>query len=1497
MTDDYEGSHSGPPDKDSGTERTGRSGTPPSGKEPGGPPKGPGGTRPGTGRPRPHPTPTAPRGAFVGLKGVPHPETEHVRTLLYDGGRRLAVADGGRLAAYELTHADGGWRARPLWRAGCEGVIRHLAALEGGRLAVAVREGGHDRLTVVHEGRVAELARLPGRAESMIVAGRTVMVALAARPQAGAEILGYDWTSGHRVLSRPVQSGDLHFAVAPDASFVVATDRASGQVHGIPATRRCDGGVGLPPDDDPPPARPGPRQPEPGGHNGCGCGCRCGPRRPVPRDPGREPPDSSVPLPEPGRPDPRPPRPRPCGPGSITLPEPCGRVVSVGGRLHRIPCTPEEPECDTVVDFPVTALSRAGRFLLARGPADRRLAVLDASSFRLVTQRALPSEGTVLATAPDTELLVAFNRRSEAWEILDLGALPSTLAPLEMGGLVADVDEITFVGRSRLQIARSTQQAQGARRVLMVPILDNGQAWGDGNVDRIGLFAEQQMFEEFRAYYTEVSYRTLEMTFDFFGYTGWAPAQPVRLPRPMRSYFHPPFEPGGLRATEDLGPGSHDLFLDGSESLDLVIDPIEGAETDLSVPTFALAATEDYDAFPTLAFTGAESASLAETLGDGSTFNLSVSFPARSFALTEGNHAARLTELADYLLEALRTAEDAAGVPSGGQRIDAVECRRVRRKDLDFGSLHVNVRFSGSASGKGRLRPTGQSGLEMIGFDDVLPGAFTIPGDEADMAAYWTRALEDAQTDAGLVLDTLQIGTVTVDHTGTTLTTDFLLADEYGGQDAGIRRDGTPSGLSHLGFDDAEPLEASDTNADDALALRDSQEMLDDVMTQVLDGIGGPGAIADLEPYSSIFFAFILPPPAGLSTPAWSTSAPDVAGLRMFARDMTARYKPDPDLQLESRFIGTLLGDVSKNGTAIHEIGHSLGYKDQYFQEVFRDDLLYLEEWDIMDDSASKSHPGAYHKIAAGWIPESRVRTVPRPEPMGPVTREALLVPVEYWEGGMESAVQAAFPAGAPGVYQAMRIDLGGDGVQFGLIEARQEGIRFSKSLPAQPALLVTNCLDPEDDTRFAQNNRFRRRVHRLNPHTALTAVGDTFDLAAAPELPAKGVSVEILDEADVARPYGTVHVFHVRARVEQADYIDLTFTENVPNWQSPDIWVDYRENNEDRALPRIYPEGEPLDQGEDVRLGEDHFVVARVWNKGKGGIPAENVRVRLEMKNPGGAGDQDFALHSTVILPSVADGDWEPAIFSWTAPEDTSHICLRAVIEDWEVPVNSSGEALASGDLWVSNNQAQQNVFNFVSASGSPFDPVVFEYSVSNTGPRPERALLEPEFLPPGVRLRVVPRTRVIQPGATALFRCTVTLDEETVRAGCRNDKTFMLYAYRETAHALVRWGGCKYVIKPRTRTATTLAGMWSHDLLRLHGTVTPAPGGGEVRLRLLFEGSPVPQWTRVPMEPGGTFQLDGEFDFPAGTELRARAVFDGDQELAPSRSGEVLLANAVVG
>jgi hypothetical protein len=201
-----------------------------------------------------------------------------------------------------------------------------------------------------------------------------------------------------------------------------------------------------------------------------------------------------------------------------------------------------------------------------------------------------------------------------------------------------------------------------------------------------------------------------------------------------------------------------------------------------------------------------------------------------------------------------------------------------------------------------------------------------------------------------------------------------------------------------------------------------------------------------------------------------------------------------------------------------HETGHSLGYPDLYIMAEYRRDLLYLNDWSVMSNHGPMPHHCGAIKVHSGWIGGdkgadgklTRVVYVDTPTPTGPTATEALLEPNEYWDDGMEAAVQAAFPGVTAKVAQLVHIDLGGDGNQFDLIEARQKGVSFSQSLPTSPALLVLNVLDFEDDTRYAVDGKYRRKVQRLNTGFDLVKKGDNFDLASALALQAAGVSVTI---------------------------------------------------------------------------------------------------------------------------------------------------------------------------------------------------------------------------------------------------------------------------------------------------------------------------------------------------------------------------------------------------
>ena len=149
------------------------------------------------------------------------------------------------------------------------------------------------------------------------------------------------------------------------------------------------------------------------------------------------------------------------------------------------------------------------------------------------------------------------------------------------------------------------------------------------------------------------------------------------------------------------------------------------------------------------------------------------------------------------------------------------------------------------------------------------------------------------------------------------------------------------------------------------------------------------------------------------------------------------------------------------------------------------------------------------------------------------------------------ASARAAFAMGPDTpVVQLGWIDFGGDGATFGLIEARQPGARYSKNLPVPTGgVLITNCIAWTLDQRFATNTFYRRPVQFLNPFNVLRNPGDSFDLARAPELAVKGITVDVVATQVVE---GDAQVYRVKVTRQNAEFVDLYFGESARLLQEP---------------------------------------------------------------------------------------------------------------------------------------------------------------------------------------------------------------------------------------------------------------------------------------------------------------------------------------------------------
>ncbi|WP_328524035.1 hypothetical protein [Kribbella sp. NBC_00359] len=86
------------------------------------------------------------------------------------------------------------------------------------------------------------------------------------------------------------------------------------------------------------------------------------------------------------------------------------------------------------------------------------------------------------------------------------------------------------------------------------------------------------------------------------------------------------------------------------------------------------------------------------------------------------------------------------------------------------------------------------------------------------------------------------------------------------------------------------------------------------------------------------------------------------------------------------------------------------------------------------------------------------------------------------------------------------------------------------------------------------------------------------------------------------------------------------------------------------------------------------------------------------------------------------------------------------------------------------------------------------------------ETAYLSPYWRPWGATLEVTPGQADIPPGTSAVFQCSLPLDESIIRPGCTNDQGFRLTAWRIAEDTDEQWGSCFYFIRPRVRTRTEI-------------------------------------------------------------------------------------------
>jgi hypothetical protein len=440
----------------------------------------------------------------------------------------------------------------------------------------------------------------------------------------------------------------------------------------------------------------------------------------------------------------------------------------------------------------------------------------------------------------------------------------------------------------------------------------------------------------------------------------------------------------------------------------------------------------------------------------------------------------------------------------------------------------------------------------------------------------------------------------------------------------------------------------------------------------------------------------------------------------------------------------------------VHEIGHNLGLPDLY-QEPGAPIAAgtELDRWDIMAEDTAARHPTSWSKAYKSrdpatnttWMSPGGLAVIT--PPTGSATKQVQLLITP-----LESPLPATNPYAAqyppPIVFcHAAQLQLEPNRSLY--IENRQRSpytspglfgdVNYSRGLPGQ-GIIVTDAVNTTTGLPV-----LRKEVVLLTPLTdPLDTPGEQRTVFVFTST--NSIRVELREVVGFLP-----EVYLVEVTWGQGPYFDYRISDwNPPPWESPDIWIDTRVDNDwdvyrhsDPARNPGVP-GNPVLNGDRSRVGWPSRVYARIWNDGD--IARTNVRVRFQIVIPAGMGPSpgtDIG-DATVNLPA---GGSALAMVPWTpASANQGHVCIRVLVDH------------ETGELNANNNMAQENVTDWWLQGSPPYDPVEFPFQVTNPLPRRAQVRMRARGLLPGWFMDVDPVEFWLEPGETILGTARIRAD-----------------------------------------------------------------------------------------------------------------------------------------
>jgi hypothetical protein len=535
-----------------------------------------------------------------------------------------------------------------------------------------------------------------------------------------------------------------------------------------------------------------------------------------------------------------------------------------------------------------------------------------------------------------------------------------------------------------------------------------------------------------------------------------------------------------------------------------------------------------------------------------------------------------------------------------------------------------------------------------------------------------------------------------------------------------------------------------------------------------------------------------------------------------------------------------------------HGLSHQLNMVDLYAHENVTFSRPYADGWDNMATPMKGAHPLVWSKELATWVTahDAKIVFVARPAPGTTWNNGGVPIPLHYQETAAAGQVVGVAFGLTNGVTSFT------DETAFYYVEARKNsgtGAGADAILPQTGVIMYyANKLIPQGQGPVI-----------LRDHVPGGSLNDAAIPLWASEAPS-GTGIKVTVQAGTS---GADYNLAVQYNPPATDY-DVYMDPGDPPWESPDIWVDNKQDGYDEENNRT-----PKDRGNLGIAGEKNRVYARVSNRGP--ADAFDVEVAFFFSEPYHTvdGEDAFDEFKSVFLDKVESGKDETAYVTWTPETGVDpHTCARVELRRLFDDTNAA------------NDEAQRNLEIDHSVHGSPYTPVEFPFMVRNEESKARLVYFRVEGVPAGWTWSVAPSKALVAPGAMA--SATLKLQPPPDAADCTSHKLYVT-GWIPRGDTIVRLGGTTVDVqlqqKTTVRVSAQLEACRPEDLRPSSEEQEPTKeeASGSVR------ATPAVRVTRMPTVEG--------FDLPAATPENRGLLEALQRELPPLAEEPAALAAGV--